>query len=378
MNELQKTTDHLVYLIRCVLHQIAPEIGRVEEMDLTAVIGLAQKHMLNAAAVMALEMAWKAGLSVEEEQKKTWLTMKDRQAFKNLKMDIEREAILQILAEEGIWSMPLKGSILAGMYPKIGMRQMGDNDILFDASYAEKVKEIMEGRGYKTLEFGVGNHDVYDKPPFYHFEMHTSLLHHEYDPEWLAYYENVTERLVKDGYHYSFTDEDFYIFMIVHAYKHYSVSGTGLRTLVDEYVYLQKKGESLNWEYVQTELTKLKMAEFEGQIRRLADKLFKEGSQAVYGEEQLDYIITSGTYGTVEHRVSNWMDAMEDGEMTWKRKVRYVWRRFFPTVQWYKDHFKICRKYVWMIPFCWIFRIVRGIFCRRERLKRELETVRKK
>ena len=127
--------------------------------------------------------------------------------------------------------MPLKGSLLKDLYPRYGMRQMSDNDILFDSSRAEDVRQIMESMGFTTKHFGHGNHDVYFKKPVSNFEMHTSIINRN-NERMFEYYRNVKERLIKNdndacGYHFS--DEDFYIFMIAHEYKHYTGGGTGLR-----------------------------------------------------------------------------------------------------------------------------------------------------
>ena len=73
---------------------------------------------------------------------------------------------------EHIWYLPLKGIILKDYYPSVGMRQMSDNDILFDADAWERVEKHMLSEGYETESVGKGNHDVYQKAPVYNFEMH--------------------------------------------------------------------------------------------------------------------------------------------------------------------------------------------------------------
>ena len=41
-----------------------------------------------------------------------------------------------------------------------------------------------------------------------------------------------------------------------YAYKHYSGSGTGLRTLMDFYAYPNAKGDTFNLDYIRTECKK--------------------------------------------------------------------------------------------------------------------------
>ena len=48
---------------------------------------------------------------------------------------MEREKILSFFDRSGIWYAPMKGIILQNLYPQIGMRQIVDNDILFDGAY---------------------------------------------------------------------------------------------------------------------------------------------------------------------------------------------------------------------------------------------------
>lgn len=97
----------------------------------------------------------------------------------------------------------------------------------------------------------------YDMPEGYKAE-HVGKGH---DERWVEYYSDIKDRLIPDrtddrcyGYHMS--DEDFYIYITSHAYKHYSGSGTGLRTLMDFYAYLNAKGDTFNLDYIRTECKK--------------------------------------------------------------------------------------------------------------------------
>lgn len=59
--------------------------------------------------------------------------------------------------------LPLKGIIMKDYYPSVGMRQMSDNDILFDADAWERMEKHMISEGYEAEYVGKGNHDVYHK-----------------------------------------------------------------------------------------------------------------------------------------------------------------------------------------------------------------------
>jgi len=76
----------------------------------------------------------------------------------------------------------------------------------------------------------------------------STVLFNSYSfPKWVAYYEEIKQRLVKDSeneYGYHFSDEDFYIYLLLHGYKHFSNYGNGIGFLTDIFVFLQKKNNS--------------------------------------------------------------------------------------------------------------------------------------
>ena len=70
----------------------------------------------------------KAGVKLPAE----WEQSIAKAIRKVILFDRERAEIFSYMDEQRIWHMPLKGVILKEFYPSIGMRQMSDNDILFD------------------------------------------------------------------------------------------------------------------------------------------------------------------------------------------------------------------------------------------------------
>ena len=342
-------------------------------MDITAVYEAAQMHMLTAICAMSLESA-----GVKDEG---FTQAMAKAVRKNVQFDIDRAQILERLEKAGIWYMPLKGSVLKELYPKYGMRQMSDNDILFDSSRAEDVRQIMESMGFTTKHFGHGNHDVYFKKPVSNFEMHTSIIDHN-DERFFEYYRNVKDRLIKDegnDYGYHFSDEDFYIFMTVHEYKHYSGGGTGLRSVLDTYVYLTKLGDRLDMRYIVHECEKLGIAEFERQSRSLAMDLFGAKQLTDDDKEMLRYIAFSGTYGSIENLVSNRVAKYGSGRFAMikytvgrltvpinEKDSRYgIYRSFYP---WFYE-----KKY--RLPLLFFYRLFVGVTSGRRKVMEEIRVL---
>ena len=119
-----------------------------------------------------------------------------------------------------------------------------------------------------------------------------------------------TKRLLRkdDGnsYGYHFSDENFYVYMTAHEWKHYDGSGTGIRSLLDCYVYCKVKGEKLNWNYITEQCKQLEIADFEQERRTLAVKIFSSDTLSNLTEseqEMLMFYLTAGTYGTFDNAI---------------------------------------------------------------------------
>ncbi len=369
---MKKTGYDMLYLTVCAVNKIKPDSDKIKNMDMEKLYQMCQFHKLTAIVCMALESA---GIL-----NKKFTEAKSKAIRKNILLDAEREKICADFEKNHIWYMPLKGVILKEMYPKIGMRQMADNDILYDRTGQKQVMNYMKKCGYTAESVGKCHHDTYMKPPIYNFEMHTELFSENYDKKIYAYYSDVRNRLVKDNgknYAYHFTDEDFYVYMTAHEYKHYSGGGTGLRSLLDCYVYISKKGELLNRDYINRQIKMLGITDFERERRMLSEKVFSAPALAeLTGKEteMLEYYLFSGAYGTMHNVVNSRMNMLSQKTGS-NSKLRYVWSRIFPPMDFYKQYFPFFYRHKLLIPLAWAFRLVRGVTFRRKRVKNELHSV---
>mgnify|MGYP004698915831 FL=1 len=358
---------------------------RTNEENRKELFRMSAKHFIDALVGTTLK---RAGVVLP----KYWEERMVKAVRKVLLFDVERKKLCAWMDRERIWYLPLKGIILKEYYPSIGMRQMSDNDILFDADAWERVEKHMLSEGYETESVGNGNHDVYQKAPVYNFEMHRSLYGKGHDERWVEYYSDIKDCLIPDraddrcyGYHMS--DEDFYIYITSHAYKHYSGSGTGLRTLLDFYAYLNAKEDSLDFDYIRTACKKLGIDDFEQHNRILCRKVF--APQQTYNQdsfeqslsadelEMLQYYLSSGVYGTFERMVANRMEKQTkaDGKKNLS-KLNYYRHRVFPGMELY-ENYPLLVKHRFLIPAYWFYRIVRMLFSRERRdyMLREVKAV---
>lgn len=351
----------VIYLCKCAINEVSPDLSKVKTENLQHLYEAAESHMLTAITAMALESAGVKDYDFTQAKGKAFR--------KNAALDVDKRLLFQLLDSEGVWYMPLKGAVLKDCYPKYGMRQMSDFDILFDEQHAKRVKEIMVQLGFEIQHVGVGHHDSYTKKPVSNFEMHTMLFAPEHNEKMYVYYKDIKSRLIKDqenrfGYHFS--NEDFYIFMLAHEYKHYSNGGTGLRSLLDIYVFMQKFGSSLDMDYLERELEKLGISDFEKQSRQLALKLFNGSSLTAEDKEMLEYMILSGTFGNMENSVKYNVKKYGGGL---SGKLKYLFRRTFPPIIKLQEAYPFFYKHKILIPFLTIYRICKGLTTKRHETK---------
>lgn len=388
--EIEQTGEDMLYLITCALHNQIPDKDKVYNMNLAALYRYAKRHTLAAITYDALELLGGStgdglrALAKDEEVLfilTKWKETRDKALRKNLMLDAARKKLFRHLEEQQIWHMPLKGAILKELYPKQEMRQMADNDILFDAAYKSAVRDYFVREGYKVISYAKGNHDVYEKEPVYNFEMHTSLFGEIHNEVWAEYYKDIQSKLNKSDSHflYSFADEDFYIYFIVHTFKHFNGYGTGIRYFVDSYVYQNAK--SLDWDYIEKELEELGVLEFEKTFRSVSGKIFGKGERInQLNEEEYDMLCDSmfaGTYGNLQSGIGKKLRKIQEDKdgITNKTKMKYLISRLLPSMSFYKAYHPFIYKTKVFIPFFSIFRIVKGALRDGKTIMREVKAV---
>ena len=367
--EYRTAYSFVAYLCGKAVNGEKPDAAVVEQINLEHLYHAAKFHMLTAACAMALE-----SVGIKD---KNFTEAKGRAKQKAVLLEREKDLLFSRLEEEKIWFAPLKGAVLMELYPAVGMREMVDMDILFDAAFRERLKAVMEDMGFTVEQYQEGNHDIYHKPPVYNFEMHAQLVEPQYEPVAAQYYETMGARLQKTdaaGYARFFSDEDFYIFLLVHGYKHYKLGGIGLRFLLDIYVFLQQKGGALDRAYIEAECTKLDMAEYEKTTRELAFKVYDGLPLSKEESALLDFYFFSGAKGTEKHYFMKEIREKGGGK---KGKIHYVFRRVFPAMETLKQSYPFVYRHKVLIPFLPFYRLIKGLRLHRKELKKEIKKLKK-
>ena len=362
---LAKTRNFLEFISSYFNHR--DEKGtNIDSNELPFFIKLSKHHSLTALLYQALMTA---KVNVDEEILRKLEEYYLHNLRKCVLFDKERNELFSYLNENKIDYLPLKGIILKDYYLDPYTREFADNDILFFNKDSASIKAFFVDRDYDVKLYKRGNDDVYIKKPFYNFEMHRSLFAYRVDNKNIVrYFENYLSKSNKiDNYEHYLSKEDFYIYFLAHSYKHYHVSGCGIRTLIDIYLYLKK--EQLDFNYVNEELKKLDLLDFSNKIINLSNKVFNNEALSEEEEQMLLFIASSGTYGTLEHSVDKGVE--EHG------KFGYFMYRLFPPFISYKTTHPWAYKCPFLIPFAWFDRFFRYSFKNPKHASSELKMISK-
>lgn len=372
----------VIYVLRCALNNTTPGKGFLKTVNPEKLRALCRFHGVNAMAAMVVLSAEDAENVLSPGEIKEWSLTKSRALGKYLTVKDETDLVCGALAKKGIRFTKLKGMVIGNYYPKPGMREMSDVDLLIDSGKREQAREVLESFGYKPEAFGQSNHDVYEKPPMLCFEIHDELFT-RYHRRFYDYYINCREKMLTDPenpFELRFTDEDFYIYQLVHSSKHLYDSGVGLRALTDIYVFLNKF--TARREYIDRELKVLGIDREERVMSSLAYKLFSpekpldELSFTPEEENILAIILQSGANGTLSQSIKNQGSRdifAENTEITGRNKRAYIRSRLFPKPEAYEISHPFFYKHKAFRPLLVFVRIGESLFRKKGELTRELK-----
>lgn len=352
----------------------------------------------------------------------------------DIQQEFAWEEIKERFSKEGIKLLPLKGILLKSLYPEPAFRSMGDLDILYEEKDFEKIKALMRESGYEYRTESAGsNHQIFFRPPVTTVELHRALLN-ETSP-FAEYYKDVWRRALPTAEPFvcRLSREDEYIFLLIHGHKHFSGAGSGVRTVLDFWLYLKRYGKELDRKYIAAELSRAQeiarqsaashaqeiarqsaLPHVQEIARQSASPSIQETSQTAksenlrntdpetafnpFEEAASDMIVETAAETeapleefekTLEREISLWFSAenptpdetgvalLSDGvygriEKLWERKLqekgkfKYFAERLFPPYKVMKQRFTLLEKLPFLLPFFWIWRLIRGAFCRRK------------
>ena len=287
--------------------------------------------------------------------------------FKQLKYDAMSQSISECLSKNAVKHIVLKGVEYKRFYPESFVRTSTDIDIYVDKSDLQKAKNAL-------AEIGFLYHKAYDnrefsfkKEPRYYVELHTDLegFGKAQKRELRALSDNANK---VGGYRYALSDNDFYIYALFHLYKHFVLSGVGVRMFLD--VYLIKKTADLDYDYIAPVLKKLGISGFEQAVTQVNSCLFEKNIANDDIKAVVQFIFGSGTFGTVcDNRYLRKLNSKATDTSKIKRLINDYGLGFYSM----KRRYPVLEKAPFLYPFSFVHRFFYGIVHRRDVLRNDKE-----
>ena len=348
MNDFQKG---IISLLKASLSGTGPKLP--VDMDLPAVYDLAEKQQIVSVLYYGVsqipEFASHRGFQRFFERFCVYLGHNEDQ------LDTVSR-ICDAFEEAGVDYMPVKGTLLKPLYPSPEMRTMGDADILIRMDQYPRIEAVMKSLGYR-FDYESDHEYSWMTPTGTQIELHKRLIP-TYNKDYYAYYGDGWDfaHLCEGSAHrYEMSPEDTFVFLLTHFAKHYRDQGSGLKYVLDFYVYKQKVPD-LDIAYVERELEKLQLHEFYENIMYLLDVWFEDAPSTELTDHLTNKLFYDGVFG--RHELNTISDGLKVSKSTKSVKAKKVRQLFFPSLSIMRLHYPILNKLAILLPILWIVRLV--------------------
>lgn len=269
--------------------------------------------------------------------------------------------------------LTLKGAILKYYYPNPALRTFTDIDVYVGGRF-DDAEQVLFKLGYEKTGADDHNDVGYTKKPSLHIELHKDLFPDDYDFE--GYFDEPYQHTeLKDGYKYYhvYKTDDFFIHVLCHLYKHFTFGGCGLRQYLDIYVMTQKM--KLNMDYIRSELKSFGMDGFLDTTLKL-NRFFFDGEKP---DDELieiaEFVFNNSTFGNADNRLVLDYDKGHGEKRTLWGNIKYFMERWGLNYSQMKLKYKVLNYLPFLLPFCWIYRLITALLFRRNVIKASVDDV---
>lgn len=377
----EKEFNYILHLLRCaVSNEIPPNPNK--DLDWEVIFQMAKKHRILSTLSFGLQKLPESIQTNIPHFNNYFLEYQ-----KNLILDANRSFEIELLKkqfeEHKIDYVLLKGSVTKYLYPDTSMRVMSDIDIFYRipdvANQTIPLISIMENMGYKVTskepkEIAFSKPLVAIARPI-RIEMQTALIDEGYG-SWFSYLNNIWDRLLQknNSHEYIMSDEDLYIYHIIHMAKHFKNGGIGLIHILDVWM-IRHRYPNMNTTYINKELEKNSLLKFEQNINLLANYWFAPKTPRISNYDQTtiillrNYIISGGAFGTKPQQETNRIVDRNGTKVSLTKKI-------FPGKEIMIDYYgNILKRHPWLIPLYWIRLNFKRVFFARETTKKNYKAI---
>lgn len=360
---MQLQEQNLIQLLKAaIIPGYSPEL---QEVDFPAIFALADKHAITSLLYPPLKKVLPISDPFLSDMKKRSFSAATRESMQSK----ELSGIFAACEKAQIPILPLKGCVIKHLYPYPELRFMSDADLLIPREEERNMKALLQDMGFRFHKVDTADTDVYISPVGMTYEIHKCLKEegfHEPSKEFADKLLELSHAQPSFTYVRQLPPEEHYIYILCHFIKHFIYGGIGIRQLTDLYVY--QRNQEMDPQKLCVLLEKLGLQQFHDSLQTLWTFWFENGTGGDLTLQLADYILSSGVFGSEAHRATDRFLANGQGR-------KYFLHRLFPPYRTMSGYFPVLKKAPILLPFLWIWRILRALLFRRSKLKYELHSV---
>lgn len=347
--------QYLIKLLSAAVNNAQPPMPS-EEIDWNKLYHLASFHNVANIAYYSLLKFSKPELIPTDIWNKFSSDAKKFSALEALQHFEVRQILLR-LERNQVFCVPLTSYIMKQLYPRPDMRYISSIDLLIHEEEKDAAHKVMASLGYTILR-STETTISYFKAPNMTIDLYLSLV--PKNNEYYDYFDGIIRNNLRQEkglqYIHTLTREDFYIYMVTFLAHKYAAGGSGIRSILDIWIYLKRYNSILNRELIALELNKLNLGLFSFYIEELAWIWFGGGitfsNQSLY--EEMEQHIFSCDIG--EH-----FDIgvpLKDMPSSSKEPLPDIERAaIFPNLDIMSDRYPILKKMPFLLPVFWLARL---------------------
>ncbi|MDO4269916.1 MAG: nucleotidyltransferase family protein [Eubacteriales bacterium] len=273
-----------------------------------------------------------------------------QEVFRQSQQEHAVRAIGDVLCEARVPHVLLRGALLKSDYPEPAMRSMSDLDYLVRVEDYPAIQTAVERLGARHIHTD-GGHFSFQFPPQVMVEFHPALIYTA-SPVGTAINPGWQYVRPESGPHVlELTEEGFYLNLLCHLAYHFAKGGTGVRSVLDVWVYRHRHPLQPDRGFVERELERAGLLPFARNIEALSEIWFGNAVMKPELEELGKYILSSGAYGFTRRAVLN-----AASFATGKRGLSALKSRAFYPRRELENRFPWVKGRLWLLPAAWALR----------------------
>lgn len=317
----------------------------------------------NIAALLAISVL-KLPIDKQPKNVDTWKNIMLQTISLMGQKNAEFERIIEGLKEINITPLCLKGIVIKDLYPIPELRTMGDFDIMVDRRNFKTAENFFESKGY-TLR-----HDtLFTELDFkgIHGELFSSLEDDfRYNPE--KWDNELKQNMYMDNNRYLLSPSYELAYSVVHASKHLTREGCGIRNLFDVIILLKEHKDQIDISVVEKVCASQGYEKILYYMLTAAEHWYGIEIPGNYKESNirltelfLEFLLCYGIFGhSTDGNVLSAQVVRREGD-----NVSTFRRIFFPPrkMMWHK--YQYLKKSPLLLPIAWIHRFFTAVFIKK-------------